>query len=57
MPRKLGLPACIRAEIAKSAQEQGIATISEVAKRFNRTPAAISMLACRLREQETDPGQ
>ncbi len=57
MPRKLGVPACIRAEIAKSAQEQGIATISEVAKRFNRTPAAISMLVSKLRKREATSNQ
>ena len=47
----------IRAEIAKSAQEQGSATITEIAKRFNRTSAALSMLVSCLRQQQNTSGQ
>ncbi len=57
MPRKSRLYALFRAEIVKTAQEQGIATITEIAKRFDRTSAAISMLVSRLRQREAKSSQ
>jgi len=57
VPRKSRLYVLSRAEIAKTAQEQGIATITEIAKRFNRTSAAISMLVSRLRQHEAKSSQ
>jgi hypothetical protein len=52
-PSRMRRHARIRAEIAKSAVEQGIATVTDVAKRFNRSTAAISRLVCELRRRET----
>jgi len=41
----------------KTAQEQDVATITEIAKHFNRTSAAISMLVSRLRQREVNSSQ
>ena len=50
-PRRTRRHARIRAEIARTAQEQGIATIHEIAPRFNRTDTAISHGISRLRRR------
>ncbi len=57
VPRKFRLYALSRADITKTAQEQDVATITEIAKRFNRTGAAISMLVSRLRQREFNSSQ
>ena len=57
VPREFRLYALSRADITKTAREQDVATITEIAKRFNRTSAAISMLVSRLRQHEAKSSQ
>jgi len=57
LPKFLWLQAWIGAEIAKTALVQGIAAITEFAKRFNRTSAAISMLISHLRQRKAKSSQ
>jgi hypothetical protein len=51
-PSRIRRHARIRAKIAKSAVEQDIATVTDVARRFNRSTAAISRLVSGLRRCE-----